>query len=356
MTASRSPDPPETAEQLFRQDGTYIRSLVRRQLGRLASEQDIEDISQEILLKLVSRDVVSMYDPGHASRASWRTFLGRQVLLYTRGMGETLGRRRGRELAILDEEPGGTGRWAEALLGAAWDDYGELDEAEFLAAVREQIEAAPPWSGPVSLVALFDLLVARLREGEVTLPTRRAVQAEFGVSASAARTALTMLRSRLALVLRYTAPPTRVEVGGVTLTITQARASVRALKIARGNRVAPALAAVDSPLAECGTKWFIKVGRAEVREHPECKVAKGDKETHGSQTKVALIHLLERVLAPLGEVPPPPPAKPAPPEPEEPPPTGEEVFESELWHLPGMTKEKLVKLMSLAKAAYHGPA
>lgn len=186
------------------------------------------------------------------------------------------------------------------------------------------------------------------------MPTRRAVQAEFGLSASAARTGLAMLRNRLALVLRYAAPPSRVEVGGVTLTISQARASVRALKTARGNRVAPALAAVDSPLAECGTKWFIKVGRAEVREHPECRVAKGDKETHGSQTKVALIHLLERTLAPLGEVPPPAP-KTAEPPPEEPP-TSEEVFESELWHLPGMTKEKLVKLMFLAKSAYshHG--
>ncbi len=360
VSTAYSPDPPASAEELYQQDGTYIKSLVRRQLGHGAGEQDVEDIAQEIICKLVARDVISMYDPDHASGARWRTFLGRQVLLYVRGMGETLGRRHSRELAILDDSEGGG--WADLLGASAWDDYARLDDDEFLARMREHIASVPEWKGPVSLVALFDLTVTRLKGGENGLPPRKQVQEHFGVSASAARHGLAQLRQRLGAVLRYAAPPVRLDVGGVSLTLSQARDSLTALRISRGNRVAPALASVGSPLAAKDTKWYIRVGRAEVRAHPECKVAKGDKTTHGSQTKVALIHLLERLLAPLGEEPPAAnlaatgstlavnePAVSS--EPDESP-APEEVLEARLWHLQGMTPETVDEILTLAREAF----
>src|SRR5215475_4158528 len=291
-----SPGAPETSEQLFEQDGDYIKALVRRQLGGLASEQDIEDVAAEIIYRVVRRGVISMYDPDHASGARWRTFLGKQVMLYCRGMGETLGRRRGRELSILDDT--GDNGMRDLLVGASWDDYSRLEDEEFLAEMRELIASAPEWhSGSVSLVDLFDLTVARLRAGEPRpIPSRQAVEDALGVSPNAARAGLSIFKAKLTQLLGRAAPPQQIMVGTVELTVPQARAALRALRSAKGNRVAPALAAVDSPLANLDTKEFIAVGRREVREHPECKAAKGSKAKHGSQTKDAIIHLLERLL------------------------------------------------------------
>lgn len=354
--ARQSPSAPATAEALFRQDGIYIRSMVRRQLGGMASDQDIEDIAADIVAKLVERDVLAMYDPGHESGASWRTFLGRQVLLYCRGMGESLGRRRGRELPILDDTGDGVSM-RDLLVGASWDDYSRLEDEEFLAGMRSYIAAAPEWQhGSVSLVDLFDLCVARLRAGErQVLPSRQVVENELGLTTSAARTGLAILRTRLRSVLHRAAPPARIEVAGVELTVPQARAALRALRSAKGNRVAPALAAVDSPLAGLGTKEFIAAGRREVREHPECRTAKGDKSTHGSQTKAALIHMLERLLAfaaPPQEV----PARLAGTgrswQQDEDEPALEEILEARLWKLKGATKQDIEEILQLAKQAF----
>lgn len=349
---AHNPDAPKTAEELFRQDGSYIRKLVRRQLGSQACEEDISDVAQEIVLKLISRDVISMYDPGHASSASWRTFLGRQVMLYCRGMGETLGRRRVREVTV-STAPGDAVSYLADLLGATWDEYPHMGDSEFLGRIREHIAATPVgWTGTASLVDLFDLMVRRLKEGE-KLPSRTVVQAEFNVSASAAKTGLGLLRQALRAAVGASEAPPVFDVAGVTMTASQVLSSLQALRLARGNRVAPALVSVDSPLAKCGTQWFITTGRREVREYPECKVPKGDKATHGSQTKVALIHLLERLLAPEPAQPQPEPAQWLEPEK---PVTLPEVFEAELWRVPGMTPAQVDKLIALAQQAYGGSA
>lgn len=349
-----SPDVPASAEELYRQDGSYIKSLVRRQLGGHASDQDIEDIASEIVTKLIARNVIAMYDPGHSSKARWRTFLGSQVLLYCRGMGETLGRRRVRELPILDTDTGESAM-KDLLVGASWDDYSHLEDEEFLERIRATIAAAPEWqAGEIRLVDLFDLLVRRLKDGEPPMPSRKAVEA-LGVPSSAAKTGLALLKTRLRSVLRAAAPPTSIEVAGVELTVPQTRAAIRALRESKGNRVAPALAAVDSPLASLGTKTFIEVGRQELRGHPECKVPRGDKTKHGSQTKVALIHLLERMLilaAPPQEI---APARSAPAgstlaADDEP--ALEEVLEARLWRLRGMTKEDIEEILALARRAF----
>jgi len=357
--ARLSPGAPETAEQLFRQDGIYIKSLVRRQLGGFASDQDVEDVAAEIVYRIVKRKVIGMYDPGHASGARWRTFLGRQVLLYCQGMGETLGRRRGRELSILDDTGDG-GSMRDLLVGASWDDYSRLEDEEFLAEMRAHIARAPGWqAGSVSLVDLFDLTVARLRAGEARpIPSRQVVEDSLGVSANVARAGLSMFRTKLTQLLSRAAPPQPIEVGGVELTVPQARAALRALRSSRGNRVAPALQAVDSPLAGLGTREFIAVGRKEVREHPECKVPKGDKSKHGSQTKDALIHLLSRLLSMAA----PPQAEPAKSAAvssklagEDDEPGLEEILEARLWRLKGATKEDIEEILQLAKQTFGEP-
>lgn len=352
-----SPAAPETAEQLFEQDGDYIKAMVRRQLGGLASEQDVEDVAAEIVYRVVKRGVIGMYDSGHSSGARWRTFLGKQVMLYCLGMGETLGRRRGRELSILDDT--GDGGMRDLLVGASWDDYSRLEDEEFLAEMRAVIAQAGEWkSGSVSLVDLFDLTVERLRAGEPKpIPSRQAVEDALGVPPNAARAGLAIFRNKLTQLLSRAAPPQQIVVGPVELTVPQARAALRALRSAKGNRVAPALAAVDSPLASLDTREFIAVGRREVREHPECKVPKGSKTKHGSQTKDAIIHLLERLLSLAA--PPQGPAKSAAVSSkaaaEDDEPALEEILEARLWKLKGATRDDVEEILALAREAFGEP-
>lgn len=331
--------PPRDAEEMYARDGAFIRGMVRKCLGPAASAQDVEDAMSDIVEKLVKRDVVHMYDPAHPSHATWHTFLGRQVELYGRWKRDQVGNRQRREVHAPAEDDG---TWLEAVTGQVWDDYPSLSDSEFVQKLRDLL-ASPrgDWSGPVSLLALFEVMVRQAKTGEPV--TRSVIQAEFGLTPAASRTALARLRG----TLRQFLVPRKVDIAGIKLTPEQALAAADALEESRGNRVSPALEVIGSPLAGLSTRQYIKLGRDELRSYPECKVAKGTRHAnHSSQTKVALVHLLRRTAGPAPE---PVPA----PEPEEVP-EAEELLEAKLWHFQGMTPDLMDEILGLAKIAYAG--
>lgn len=337
--------PPHDAEDLFIRDAVFIRGMVRKSLGPGASGTDVEDVVADIIEKLVARDVISMYDPEHYSHATWRTFLGNQVALYCRWKREQVGKRHLRE---VHAPAGDDGTWLEHVTGQAWDDYPSLSDGEVIQRLRAYL-AVPRggWDGPVSLLELFEVMVRRATAGEAT--TRSVLQAEFGLTPAAARTGLSRLRG----TLRECLAPRKVEVAGVTLTLKEAAAAAAALLQARGNRVAPALAAIGSPLAALDTRQYIKLGKAELRAYPECQVSRGSRHAnHSSQTKVALIHLLSRLAGTAAVAPPAvaPSLSAVPPEPEEV--SAEEQLEARLWRFEGMTPAAMDEILGLARSAY----
>lgn len=343
--------PPADAGELFTRDGEYIRGMVRNRLGPEASAQDVEDAAADIIEKLVRRDVIGMYDPGHQSALTgkavpWRTFLGRQVELYSRWKRDQVSSRLRREVYA---PAGDDGTWVEAVTGSSWDAYPSMTDSQVVARLREHLASVPrSWSGPVSLAELFDLMVARAGAGERV--TRAVVEEEFGVSPAAARRSLSRLRGFLKAV-RHAAPPPAVSIAGVAMTAAQAAQAADALEESRGNRVSPALAAIGSPLAGLSTRQYIALGKAELKSYPGCKVARGTRHgSHSSQTKVALVHLLRRAAG--GQAAPVTPA----PGPAEEPPAPAEVLEAELWHFPGMTPDRVEYLLGLARSAYGPPA
>jgi hypothetical protein len=339
---------PVTAEQFCADDGTYVLSLVRKRLG---SAQDAEDVAQYILAQFVKREVWTFYDPEKPSTHTgkpigWRSFLSSLVGQYLRGQRQSLGVKATRELLLCDTPTGEAGvPWVELHGGAFWDDYSQLDDEEFVTRMRNHLAMTKPWEDGPSPLALFDLLYARVvSDGDKRL-SRKEVQDRFGLSPASASDRLSYLRS--AMKTGVHAPPVKLkfDIGGVMLTAAEVRAAADALRSAGGNRVAPALAAVGCPLAGYGTKWFISLGRAEMRAHPHCKVTKGShKGGHSSATKVALIHLLERVLEEAGQ------GIPVPePEPVE---TLDDIFEAALWQLGLTDKNRVLSIVAAANRIY----
>ncbi len=341
MTASSAVScPPEQgapadSEELFERDGPYVTGLVRKLLGPDKRLVDVEDIAADIMEKLVEKDVVGMYDPAvvssHNGRpVTWKAFLSAQVAIRVRGKREQLHRNRSRELLLLDNPSEYHGMWEDRFGPQVWDEYSVLapDEDQYQR-LREWLATQPSVPGPCSLLALFDELTERVRNGESISPT--AVKRRFGLTMAEATGYLDQLKSALR-ELPSAPEPRLFELDGYTLSAVQLRAAADALKSVRGNRVAPALAAIGHPLATAGTRWYIALGRKEVSEHPECKVVQGTHGTfHNDQTKVAIIHRLERLLATVDEE----PELPGPPPAPEPDLTEREKLESQLWGISG---------------------
>lgn len=353
---------PESYDELFRRDGPYIEKMVRKELGPAASSEDVEDVAQYIGMKLVYRDVLDMYDPDHPSKASWHTFLGRQVILYCQGQRETIARHAVREPAQLDA-PAGEDQvsWYELYAGKygqeSWDEYPSLTDSEVVAKLRSYLASVPvKWSGPVSLVDLFDLLVRRVYAGEeLTAPV---LVDELHLSPSAARHGLHILRS----TLRAARPrPVTGEVGGVkAVTREEAEVAIELLEAKSSTAVRQTLAAAGSRLAAMD---YHAVAKAEIKAYPELKLPPGTKTKHHGRVKLAVMHRLRGLLDELagpddeeltgrclqcGQPDHPGACEPEPVHDEQP--TALELLESELWHL-GATPAALEKIMELVPAA-----
>lgn len=357
--------PPVDAEDMYRRDGKYILGLVRKLLG--GSLQDAEDVAADITEKLIASDVIGMYNPEHVSehhgkkvRVTWRAFLSSNIAIRVRGKRETLARRAHREPLLCDTTVGEAGQsWAEHALGGNWDDYPFLDDASFFSRLRDYIATVPAtWDGPCSLLALFDEMVDRLRRGEPAM-SRRMVAGEYGISVSAAAARLNGLRE--SITAAGTDPPGIPEFDiahtGQSLSAADVRSAAEALRAARGNRVQPALEAIAHPLAKAPKNWYLKFAREEIRAYPEIKVPIGTHAAgapgegwgsggHSDQVKRAVIHRLERMLTEAML-----PVTAPEPDPE-PDPTRRDIFESELWHITGLTPEQVDAVIAAAERVY----
>jgi hypothetical protein len=327
---------PAGADEFYRQDGDYVKGLVRKLLGASGNVQDAEDAASDIMERLLvsvnadGQNALGQYDSGFTSertgqRVTWRAFLSGKIALYMRGKREQVSRRTGRELLLCDTAAGEGGtRWVELFGGQEWDDYPSLDDDEFCSRMRDYLAVQPEeWDGP-GLLALFDALSRHVMAGDDGFPLHR-----LGLSKAASRNAMNHLREAAAASVAGRRPG-KVTVEGVELSAAEAREAVTLLKAGKGNHV-------HAPLrnhrlqAEAPKGWYHPFSAEERRLFPECAT---DPQTHSKpadHVKRAVIHRLERLLAEAGGA--------APPEvPEEPEPelTREELLEAELWHIKGL--------------------
>jgi hypothetical protein len=319
--------PPAGYGELFEQYGEDIRRLVRRYLGPSAHPEDVDDGLQYIVDRFMARDVIGQYKADYVSDytgepVKFKAFVMAKVPFYCRGMRETLVRRQGRELQIIDTSGGDEGAVPLIdLLGGTSDTYPSLSDAVVLDSLRAALAARVPKRGREPVLPLFDALAAQLEAGRVVSPG--AVRRQFGKTAAEADAWFIELKDALRDI---TSPPPPEEappadpvaaadpadaalfaaryeaaggyrLGGLVLPAVQLRAAADALKVRSGNRVLPVWTDAGHPLAGAGKTWYLGFAREAMQVFPAARTAKGGHYPggHFGRVKTALIVGLEHL-------------------------------------------------------------
>lgn len=330
MASSRSAvcvAPADYAE-LFIDYGDDIRRVVWRQLGPVAKPSDVEDGVQFIVQQFMKNDVIGQYRPGTISTfnkkpVTFKAFILAKVALYCRGLRETLGRRAGRELLLVDTTVGDDGSmpWLD-LLGGTADEYPSLADTEALDRLRDALAMFAPAPGSEPVLPLFDALAEQFAKGKTV--SAAAIRRKFRKTPEQADAWMTELRDALREVVGSQAPPlppvplpavapvddawmaelreaasgeVTFELGGLKLSAAEVRAAVAALRETKGNRVMPAFKDAGHRLAESGKTWYLGFAETVMQQYPHLRTpARRHAEGHFGRVKQALIYGLERLV------------------------------------------------------------
>ena len=332
---------PADYAELFLQYGDDIKRVVWRQLGSVAQAADVDDGVQYILQQLMPRPaesagrparlgVIAEYKPGTVSDfndrpVTFKAFMFAKVALYCRGLRESIGRRAGRELLLVDTTAGEDGSmpWLD-LLGGTVDEYPSLADTEALARLRDALAAFAPVPGSEPVLPLFDALAEQFASGKTV--SAAAVRRKFRKTPEQADAWMAELRDALREVVGSQAPPlpapvpepvpapsddawmaelreaasgeVTFELGGMRLSGAEVRAAAEALKAAKGNRVLPAFKDTGHRLAGAGKTWYLGFAETVMKAHPELRTpARRHAEGHFGRVKQALIYGLELLAA-----------------------------------------------------------
>lgn len=315
--------------ELFIEYGPDIRRVVWRQLGTVARPSDVEDGVSYILQQFMSADVIAQYKPGTISEfnkkpVTFKAFIMAKVALYCRGLRESIGRRAGRELLLIDTTVGEDGSmpWLD-LLGGTSDEYPSLADPDAMERLRGALAAFAPPPGTEPVLPLFNALAEQFASGRTV--SAAAVRKKFGKSQAATEAWMEELRGALREVTSVSHPlpasepgpavtpaddewmaalreaasgEVTFELGGVKLSGAEVRAAAEALKAARGNRVLPAFKETGHRLAEAGKTWYLGFAETVMQAHPELRTpARRHAEGHFGRVKQALIYGLELLAA-----------------------------------------------------------
>lgn len=318
--------------ELFLEYGSDIRRVVWKQLGAVARPADVDDGVQYIVQQFMNADVIAQYRPDHVSDfnqrpVTFKAFIMAKVALYCRGLRESLGRRAGRELLLVDTRVGEDGSmpWLD-LLGGTADEYPSLADTEAMARLRDALSAFAPVPGSEPVLPLFDALAGQFASGRTV--SAAAVRRKFGKTREEAEEWMAELRGALREVVGSQAPPLPVpvaepepavvladdpwlaelreaasgeatfELGGVRLSAAEVRSAVAALRAAKGNRVLPAFTSTGHRLAGAGKTWYLGFADEAMRQNPELRTpVRRHADGHFGRVKQALIFGLELLVA-----------------------------------------------------------
>lgn len=325
---------PADYAELFLQYGGDIKRVVWRQLGAVAQPADVDDGVQYIVQQLMPNDrrpgVIEQYRPDHVSNfndrpVTFKAFMLAKVALYCRGLRESIGRRAGRELLLINSTAGDDGSvpWLD-LLGGAGDEYPSLADTDAMERLRGALAAFAPAPGSEPVLPLFDALAEQYASGRTV--SAAAVRRKFGKSQADAEAWMEELRGALREVTAVSHPlpasapaPVPVasaddawtaelrdiasgdvtfELGGVRLSAAEVRAAADALKASKGNRVLPAFKDTGHRLAGAGKTWYLGFAETVMQAHPELRTPiRRHAEGHFGRVKQALIFGLELLAA-----------------------------------------------------------
>jgi hypothetical protein len=325
---------PADYAELYLEYGGDIKRVVWRQLGALAKPADVDEGVQYIVQQLMPNEkrpgIIEQYRPDHVSDfngkpVTFKAFLLARVALYCRGIGETLRKRSGRELLLIDTTVGEDGSmpWLD-LLGGTVDEYPSLADTDALARLRDALAVFAPVPGSEPVLPLFDALAEQFASGKTV--SAAAVRRKFRKTPEQADAWMAELRDALREVVGSQAPPlpapvpepvpassddawmaelrevtsgeATFELGGMRLSGTEVRAAAEALKAAKGNRVLPAFKDAGHRLADAGKTWYLGFAEAVMQAHPELRTpARRHAEGHFGRVKQALIYGLELLAA-----------------------------------------------------------
>jgi hypothetical protein len=342
---------PADYAELFIEYGDDIRRVAWRQLGVLARPSDVEDGVQYIVQQLMPNEkrpgVIEQYKPGtisdfNHSPVTFKAFLMAKVALYCRGLRESIGRRAGRELLLIDTTVGEDGSmpWLD-LLGGVSDEYPSLADDDAMERLREALAAVAPAPGSEPVLPLFNALAEQYASGRTV--SAAAVRRRFGMSQADTEAWMAELRDALREVTAVSHPlPAPVpgpaaapaddewmaelreiasgevtfELGGIRLSAAEVRAAAEALKASKGNRVLPAFKDSGHRLAEAGKTWYLGFAESVMQAHPELRTpVRRHVEGHFGRVKAALIYGLELLAADFPAPGPAPALVPEPPGP-----------------------------------------
>ena len=333
---------------LFLEFHEPVQRVTWRLLGPAAGREDIEDAVSYIFQQVIANDVIGQYSAdvisAHTgSPVSFKAFLMHKVALYCRGLRETLVRRNGRELMLLDAPAGDDGSPVLAdvtLVAAATDEYPSLVGAG-IDLLRERLAANEGVPGRAPVVALFDAVTAAFEAGKSI--SAKSLRGQFGlneegitiwfrelrdslreVTGRATRTAAPELGSEpvaeelppdeevaawFADLRKAAGLEPQIELGGLALTPGEVREAAEILQEAAGNRVQPVWARAGHRLGGAGKTWYLAFADDVMTRHPDLRTApRRHSEGHFGRVKQALIFGLFELVNDVPE----PVARPAP--------------------------------------------
>lgn len=165
--------PPADYAALYTAYQPIIVGLIKQ---RGVPPEHVDDVAAEIMLKLIERGVLDLFDPqmlylyGTDFRpARFKTFITRHVMLYARGQRDKVFRRANREMQGFDEPRTDGTTWLDDLVqDAGHEDWvlDRMDIAETISGIRAYLAEVEPRSkyDTLDLVWLFDRIVAQLME------------------------------------------------------------------------------------------------------------------------------------------------------------------------------------------------
>lgn len=174
MTTSKTSSVvPTSYAELFQHYYPYVVKLVRK---FSIYESDVEDVAMTILMKFMENDALADYDPEYQIRggkpARFMTFLSGFVASYIRHYVERQNAMRVRNYVSVDQSVLGAwseshekspGTWIDVYGPKHYDDLREVEDAQFLSAVRSHLSKLPV-TGQRDFALLFELIIDQLHE------------------------------------------------------------------------------------------------------------------------------------------------------------------------------------------------
>lgn len=188
---------PPDYDTFCRQYGSYTRAWVRK----FGVYKNVEDITQEIMLRFLEKDSPGVFTPHWGSqsksgKSNFRSYYTRHILTYSISQKRNYARASHKHLCIYDapvgsQDSGDTTTWGDVKAPVVELDTGAVEFEELIAGLRAKVKNDELVDATIALVMNTD---RQLRPSDL----RR----ELGLNSRAANSALSQIRTALAEQMR----------------------------------------------------------------------------------------------------------------------------------------------------------